>query len=277
MAEALLVRDQPALCAGCHEVEGEAVLEAHAGFPVAEARCTGCHDPHVSRNPKLVADVGHPPFGDRDCSTCHERPGAGTAAAPLKRDLLARCDDCHDFAARAKAVKVAHAPVKAGRCFECHTPHASPREHLLLKAQPELCYGCHEKARAAFAQPHVHTAVRRGQCAGCHAIHGGKEKKLLARTGAELCFECHAGEKKLLEERWVHEPFRSGDCESCHDPHASPHAAQLEDALPQLCTNCHDLAEKKAKEKHAGLAAGAACATCHSPHGAPAAARPPAR
>ena len=99
-------------------------------------------------------------------------------------------------------------------------------------------------------------------------ITTGAAKKLLVRDGAELCFGCHPKEKALLQAAWVHAPFKDGDCASCHDPHASPNAAQALEALPALCTNCHDLAEAKAKAKHASAPKGALCTSCHNPHGA---------
>src|SRR6266511_4719658 len=221
MAPALLKKDVPALCIECHDVESERARTAHGGYAIAESRCTGCHEPHASAGKKLVADRAHPPFGDRDCSTCHLPPGEKRAKARTKKNLLAECDGCHDFAKRAASVKVPHAPVREGRCFECHTPHASSREHLLVGSGGALCWRCHEKAQKAMDRPFVHTAVRRGECAKCHAIHGGSEKKLLSTAGADLCTNGHDPNEAAAKAKHAKVPPGTL-CTSCHDPHAGP-------------------------------------------------------
>jgi predicted CXXCH cytochrome family protein len=177
MAPALLKKDQPELCLECHEADGEKVRKVHGGYAVAEARCTGCHDPHASPSKKLIAENAHPPFGDRDCSTCHLPPGEKRGTARLKKDILVECDNCHDFAKRAAAVKVAHRPVKEGRCFECHTPHASAREHLLVESGGSLCWGCHEKTQKVLEQPFVHAPVKRGECTRQKACHTPRSQR----------------------------------------------------------------------------------------------------
>ncbi len=235
---------------------------------MAEARCTGLSRSARLPAKKLVAEKAHPPFGDRDCSTCHLPPDEKRALARLKKDLLTECDSCHDFAKRAAAVKVPHAPVKAGRCFECHTPHASSRDHLLVEGGGSLCWGCHAKTQKVLEQPFVHSPVKLGECTKCHEIHGGALKKLLVRAGADLCFGCHAPQKALLASSWVHQPFGDGDCASCHDPHGAANRAQTLEPLPALCTNCHDLSEPKAKAKHARVPPSTACTACHDPHAA---------
>jgi hypothetical protein len=50
---------------------------------------------------------------------------------------------------------------------------AKEPEHLLVSAQPNLCYGCHATAKADFAKPYHHR-VEEGliQCSECHNVHG---------------------------------------------------------------------------------------------------------
>src|SRR6266511_3818674 len=199
MAPALLKKDVPALCIECHDVESERARTAHGGYAIAESRCTGCHDPHASAGKKLVADRAHPPFGDRDCSTCHLPPGEKRAKARTKKNLLAECDGCHDFAKRAASVKVPHAPVREGRCFECHTPHASSREHLLVGSGGALCWRCHEKAQKAMDRPFVHAVP--ALCTNCHdaadAAMKAKHAKVPPGTLCTSCHDPHAGPAKL--------------------------------------------------------------------------------
>src|SRR6266511_845648 len=130
MAPALLKKDVPALCIECHDVESERARTAHGGYAIAESRCTGCHDPHASAGKKLVADRAHPPFGDRDCSTCHLPPGEKRAKARTKKNLLAECD-----AARfAKSWQPSH----SARRFFFVRALARTKQNLLAE-----CDGCH--------------------------------------------------------------------------------------------------------------------------------------
>src|SRR5215470_8298085 len=46
-----LTEEPPALCAGCHELPGK---KSQVHPPVKQGRCTACHDPHASNEPKLL-------------------------------------------------------------------------------------------------------------------------------------------------------------------------------------------------------------------------------
>jgi predicted CXXCH cytochrome family protein len=186
--------------------------------------------------------------------------------AEVGADVLKRCEGCHDFAAL-RGAKVAHAPVKAGECFRCHTPHASSRPHLLLQGGADLCFGCHEKERKTFDAATVHAPVRKGECLACHAPHGSENKALAVKAGPELCLSCHARQRALAGARWVHDPFKSGDCDACHRPHASAEKALLTEPVPKLCGGCHDVEGDGLKPKHGGKAPAARCLECHDPHG----------
>ncbi len=64
-------------------------------------------------------------------------------------------------------------------CTSCHSPHhATTKEFLLVKAQPELCYGCHLAKKAEFEMP-FHHRVNEGliQCTDCHNPHGTEGPK----------------------------------------------------------------------------------------------------
>src|SRR5574337_1094272 len=104
-----LSAEQPELCYGCHDKTLFSKKNVH---PAVGMGCTGCHNPHASKNAKLLV-----------------------AEAP---DL---CFNCHDKAPFSK--KVVHAPVAGGMCLTCHTPHSSGEMALLVKQPYELCLDCH--------------------------------------------------------------------------------------------------------------------------------------
>jgi predicted CXXCH cytochrome family protein len=256
----IMPRGGKELCLVCHdefhvELEGRVV---HA--PVAEDRCTACHNPHASRHANLLDESG---------------------------DSL--CLDCHDTLRAEMDRLVRHGALKdAQGCVRCHDPHASGHGAILADAPEILCGSCHERiaGQIGLARPHAPAAA--GDCGTCHLPHGGTESALLTGTPNQLCRECHdldaiqvehkefalgeadcsschdphgAGAPGLLRET-VHAPFE--DCETCHESAAQPR--QLTSALPGLCVDCHEesLAEPSAANHPAD--GEVRCVDCHSPH-----------
>lgn len=229
-----LAAQQPELCASCHEAFGK---KAHVHAPVKDG-CTTCHDPHASKEPKLLT-------------------------APLK-DL---CSSCH---ADHVEFKVVHGPVSAGACTACHTPHESALKGLLLKQGDALCMGCHLDVQEGLKKKHVHAAVESG-CTSCHNPHGSANPKLLAEAGAALCFQCH-GEvaEKVQKGAVVHAAVTSGKgCASCHSPHAADQAKLLLSPEKELCLGCHKTVLTKNMTVLHGPIADGQCTPCHDPHGGP--------
>jgi predicted CXXCH cytochrome family protein len=160
----LLATAVPALCTGCHDVAAQQVVRAHAPFGGAPGRCTGCHDPHVSSRPALIADHQHKPYEDRECASCHVEPPVGARAA--RPEVSASCDDCHDSAKTSR-----HEPVRRGRCVACHSPHASPRAHLVLDEGTALCARCHDRRAERWRKIHADAGADGMECADCHDAH----------------------------------------------------------------------------------------------------------
>ena len=217
---ALLRGGSPELCAAGHDPAAAGRAKKNGGFALAGARCTSCHDPHVSEGKALLAENLHMPFGEvADCGTCHQEAGTGPRPVELKEKGLGVCGSCHDFADKQKP-KWAHAPVKRGQCFACHTPHASPREHLVKGGGADLCFQCHgDQARLIRELPRVHEPVLRGQCVKCHLPHGSPNPNMLAKKGNALCTACHDPKKPALQAAHRKAPA-TGECVRCHDPHS---------------------------------------------------------
>jgi DmsE family decaheme c-type cytochrome len=135
-----------ALCATCHQdVLAKFSMVSHHPVKEGGATCTGCHDPHASKQATL---------------------GAATA----------QCTSCHQ-AVRGPHV-FEHAPVVEG-CTTCHDPHGAPNRKLLSVAQPMQCLQCHSIAgnrhalgAAVDTTTRISGAVLR-DCVACHsAVHG---------------------------------------------------------------------------------------------------------
>ena len=228
--------------------------------PLPGQSCTTseCHVPiakHTVRHSQTAAD----------CTACHLQVGDAAThkfSFPVSKEEL--CLKCHQLPAEAHT----HAPVKDGKCMECHDPHGSENK-AELRGDPnrDLCVRCHDSKfkNKAF----VHGPVAVGACTTCHKPHSSDVPKLLQADANTLCKTCHTDTGKPEEGLHIHKALDQG-CVNCHDPHASDHKFQLRETAPKLCLQCH-------KDKFEQMTAGAAvvhgavtqeggCTTCHEPH-----------
>jgi predicted CXXCH cytochrome family protein len=201
-----------------------------------------------------------------DCAACHIQTGNAkdhTFAFVVPREEL--CIRCHALPHESST----HAPVKEGKCLECHDPHGSEHPRA-LKADPrkELCLACHKQdyTKSGF----VHGPVAVGACIVCHKPHSSSQAKLLVQEPRSLCLTCHAEVQTTPSQGLhIHGALEQG-CTGCHDPHASNHKFQLRQSAPGLCMSCHkerfDQLTAGAKVVHGAIAAEGGCSVCHEPH-----------
>lgn len=100
--------DQSPLCSQCHEEGKFRGKSAHG--PAAAGKCTACHDPHASEEPRLLRKTG-----TALCFSCHSaslKDPKGRPIPPTKRLF-------EDKQA------VLHPPFADAECGTCHRPHAS--------------------------------------------------------------------------------------------------------------------------------------------------------
>ncbi len=225
-----LSEEQPGLCYGCHD---KSKFTGKGVHPAIGMGCTVCHNPHSSKNAKLL--VSEPP------------------------DLCYTCHDKAKFSGRS-----IHAPVGIGMCLSCHSPHRSDNAKLLVSVPPDLCYNCHDKA--AFTKKNVHAPVAAGMCLSCHRPHASESIPLLSKEPFDLCLGCHAdvrkaphavagfsaaghpiGELRKGRKKPLQDPARPGKifyCGSCHNPHSSdwPRLYRYEARSSfELCQRCHSM------------------------------------
>lgn len=167
---------QSDLCFNCHD---KAMFSKKTVHPALGMGCTVCHNPHSSKNAKLLNS--EPP------------------------DL---CFNCHDRAEFTK--KNVHPPVAGGMCTNCHNPHSTDFTSLLLKDVNSLCFNCHTEpdlksglhvVRGFTTGGHLvkgKTDPKRQSkefsCVSCHTPHSSDSIKLFrykAQSLFELCVHCH--------------------------------------------------------------------------------------
>ncbi len=186
-----LTKAPPALCIDCHDVKDASLQKAHHDQPFATADCTGCHDPHQSAAPKLMAKFLHPPFAEKSCDMCHA-PAKDGKVVLTQADAKSLCVTCHDDKAKQiDSAKVPH-PGAAGDCTDCHSPHASRQPGLPKTNAVDICLGCHSDQADQAKKHYVHQPAFKQGCATCHEPHGGDNDHLLRTASVNpLCLECH--------------------------------------------------------------------------------------
>jgi predicted CXXCH cytochrome family protein len=93
-----MVEPEPGLCYICHDDYKNRYPWLHG--PVAGGYCTSCHDPHTSKQAKLLKFTGH-----ALCYFCHREEDV------LKSEL--------------------HTDLGEMACTDCHNPHGG-EDHLIL-------------------------------------------------------------------------------------------------------------------------------------------------
>lgn len=158
------------------------------------------------------------------------------------KDINALCLACHAGGTQhMNALNSVHSQ-NGVSCTSCHSPHhATTKEFLLTKAQPELCYTCHLARKAEFAMP-FHHRVDEGliQCSDCHNVHGTVKPKQVRTSASQdaVCFTCHTDKQGPFV--FEHPPVKVDGCESCHMVHGGPNAHMLKVSnLNLLCLQCH--------------------------------------
>jgi DmsE family decaheme c-type cytochrome len=190
-------------CLGCHEKSHHATWlgSAHDRRGVS---CTECHSVHQPASPKAQLKT----VAEADtCYRCHSGirvQSLRTSHHPVREGLMT-CSSCHNVhdGTKPKLIKAdwtnelclqchtekrgpffwEHAPVREN-CLNCHNPHGSNHDKMLVSQQPWLCQRCHLNTRHPGtlysninAAGELVTASNRAvehACKNCHqSVHGG--------------------------------------------------------------------------------------------------------
>ncbi len=242
------------VCFQCHEKAAFQKNTTHK--PVAEQRCSVCHNPHAAKHKGLLDGPV-----DELCFSCHKGEGES-----FQKGFV-------------------HQPVRQGNCLVCHTPHASHRKGLLHGKSAESCFTCHEDLPKKYKV--THRPFAKGDCSVCHQPHrAGNIQLLRVENPDSLCFSCHKNE----EIGKGHTGFSGTitNCLSCHNPHGSSRAGMVREFLHQsfsdgcqachaegkikdneeTCLVCHEQVRRQlfSSHNHLGISPGNSCTACHSPH-----------
>lgn len=201
------------------------------------------HTPHF----KTTLEDGH------GCESCHgpgslHVEGGGDVSKIIsfktlsKNEANGRCLSCHGAKHEQRHFAASSHNNNDVGCIDCHSPHhAKESEHLLARAQPDLCYGCHTSAKSDFAKAYHHR-VNEGlvQCSDCHNVHGTTTLRQVRAlpSGDAICTKCHADKGGPFV--YEHVPVKTEGCTSCHTPHGSNNPRFLRvSQVNLLCLQCH--------------------------------------
>jgi predicted CXXCH cytochrome family protein len=280
----------PALCTACHD-DIEGALRAGVEHMPASDDCTLCHNPHASREGKLLKQA-MPGI----CMDCHD---SGEKAFRDRHGGLVpqKCSLCHNpHGSREQGLLAGsrrHAPFKEGKCKSCHYGSGKRGKVSLLFKSNRLCLRCHEEIEPETKLPVVHAALDEG-CTVCHDPHVSERDHLLRSEQGELCgschdiedagllerhagsnlsaavcIECHAphgsANEALLPGKAVHSPFGERMCEACHAGRDGRGRTAFVESGKAMCVACHDDVEAQTGKKFPHAAA-EDCTFCHTPH-----------
>ena len=220
-------------CNACHLLS-DPTDELAGLLPSIRDVCLACH---TDQQQSLGAPSTHPPFVEKECSTCHKTHWEDPADS-LVRPVPDLCLMCHADKREEQKLPSGHPPFVQGQCMSCHEPHGSKSEPLLKAEQKVLCVTCHKSAAADFGKQFLHPPFAQGSCTSCHSPHASEWTPQLKAPVKELCTSCHGGAPVGVTV--THPPVISGRCLSCHFPHASDMSDLfLRATSGELCVSCH--------------------------------------
>jgi DmsE family decaheme c-type cytochrome len=246
---------------------------------VGSDTCKTCHEEIYQKKFENTPHFKAALDGAHGCEACHgpgsahvEGGGDVTKIVSFKtmsrKESSARCLTCHgEKHEQLHFSGSAHASNDVG-CLDCHSPHnAKESEHLLVRAQPNLCYSCHTAAKADFGKPYHHR-VDEGliRCSDCHNVHGTTTLRQVRAmpSGDAICSKCHADKAGPFV--YEHVPVKTEGCRSCHTPHGSTNPRFLRvSQVNLLCLQCHSFpAQGPAGPGHNQSTKYQACTMCHA-------------
>ncbi|MFH1147944.1 MAG: cytochrome c3 family protein [Pseudomonadota bacterium] len=262
--EASSAKPSADLCYQCHGQLRGKFARGTVHSPVANGRCTSCHDPHLSNEDKHLKDsvnrlcLGchkgleaemstgrvHSVLLQEKCTLCHS-PHASELPKLLAREPNALCLECHKEVKKQLNSRFLLPPFREGKCLSCHRPHTSPEEGLLREKVTTLCQSCHG-AKCRHNGISLASAVQHTECTACHSPH--------------------ASNKKGVFNEFAHNSFIDGQCDKCHSL-SENRPVRINGTVESLCIGCHPEKKDVLSKQFIHLPESPnSCTVCHNPH-----------
>ena len=150
--------------------------------------CLKCHTANATFNLHNWNASAHS-INDITCSDCHNIH-KGPDLIVRNNEMADMCEKCHEEI-RSEFSLPSHHPVPEKKifCANCHDPHGSGTEKLLLKSSvKQTCTKCHAEKEGPFLYEHADMTE---DCRACHTPHGSVNQHLLPVREPFLCLQCH--------------------------------------------------------------------------------------
>lgn len=192
------------LCLDCHDDKREKIRYSkfkHGGVNTSEKRCLECHNPHATKEKKLLKK--EPVAG---CLSCHNKEVKSDEDGGMLMNMKKHLDENPNWHKPIKDVE------KEGGCSACHDPHGSDNFSMLRKSFTKNFYADLEN-KDFF-------------CFECHT-----EKKItkqyISKSSEQNITAFRDGDVNL---HYLHVNDRKGrSCRACHDEHASKYNYLIRD------------------------------------------------
>jgi len=280
-------------CLQCHTERIPDFNRTSVHNPFMHEDCTACHTRHGKKVTVSVATAGLEYFkrteamlrwlplrwwfsltrsstqsaealpGETTEETSQSVKGADSTLILPEQEL---CWTCHGSMGKKLGEMFQHQPFEAGRCSNCHDPHASNHQALLLQEPDRLCFTCHPIGME-IGRSQAHPPAKNGLCLDCHDPHASDYQGILVDRQRELCFRCHPTVAVKNGMAVQHAPFLNDNCTGCHEPHGSDTRPLLNAPQPELCYECHPgIQNEFAQPSHHPVGVDLECDDCHDPH-----------
>lgn len=152
--------------------------------------CLKCHS--AASTPNLTHwNAGAHALNDVSCFDCHKLH-QGPQQKVKREQMSELCYACHPEVKMENEL-FSHHPMREKKmaCIDCHNPHGSTQDKLLLGSSPkETCTRCHMELQGPFVFEHGDVTEN---CVNCHSAHGSVNRHLLNAAMPFLCLQCHGG------------------------------------------------------------------------------------
>lgn len=208
-----------AMCTQCHTTNLDEMSSKHGAIE-NERSCLNCHNPHSSKHEKILKM----PAKDL-CLSCHDKTMQATLGGARVIPNIKE--------------KVMSAKKSMGSCTDCHNPHGTKFNRLLVDNYSLENYNQYPQPAG---QPDPYAL-----CATCHYVEGTLSKDDLSGT------QFKTATKNL---HWKHVVEETKSCRVCHDPHGSTQESFIRESFKM---NDQDIPVKFTKTANGG-----SCVTCHT-------------
>lgn len=175
--------------------------------------CLKCHS--AASTPVLTHwNTSSHALNDVSCFDCHKLH-QGPQQKVSRDQMSGLCFGCHPEI-KAENNLFSHHPLREKKmvCTDCHDPHGTTQEKLLLGNTPkETCTRCHMEKQGPFVFEHADVTEN---CTNCHTPHGSVNNHLLNAAMPFLCLQCHAGHSGSVSTTSGSKELFANRCTDCH-------------------------------------------------------------